>query len=605
MEKLNSDPIGELVRKSEQDYVNGTVNISKYVEKSMYDDICKIDAYLNSKHTTGEKDSLNRDKPFFNIVVAAVNIWFRATDIDRKNIRIKATNSKEMLPAFLATVHLHDFMNQSSFGKFLNTWGLTLARYGSAVSKFVEKKDGLHAMVVPWQRLIVDPIDFDNNPKIEILEMTPAQLRKHKEYDQAMVEKLINSVQARSNLGNQKKDNRDNYIKIYELHGELPLSWITGNERDDEEYVQQMQILSFVASKERGKFDDFILYAGEEKEDPYIITHLIEEDGQTLSMGAVQNLFENQWMVNHTAKAIKDQLDLASRLIFQTADPGFVGQNALSAIESGDILVWNKDIQNGQLTQLANNSHDITALQSFGQQWQQLAQDITATPDVMRGNNMPSGTAFRQALVIQQESHSLFEIMTENKGLALEEMMRRYIIPYIKKQLNTSDEIVATLDMAGIDKIEQIYVSNEAIRRTNRKAVQAVLNRRNPEVNLPAEQTQIKNELSMLGNQRFIKPSEIDSKTWKDILSNLEEWQPEVEITNENTDKEATLTTLSNVLQTIAGNPSILQDPNAKMLFNRILEETGRVSPIELSETTSQPTPIPQQIGQTPQPVIK
>jgi hypothetical protein len=47
-----------------------------------------------------------------------------------------------------------------------------------------------------------------------------------------------------------------------------------------------------------------------ERKDPYMITHLIEEDGRTLSIGAVEYLFDAQWMQNHTVKNMKDLLDL-------------------------------------------------------------------------------------------------------------------------------------------------------------------------------------------------------------------------------------------------------------------------------------------------------
>ena len=108
--------------------------------------------------------------------------------------------------------------------------------------------------------------------------------------------------------------------------------------------------------------------------------------------------------------------------------------------------------------------------------------------------------------------------------------------------------------------------------------------------NLQQEMFGVKQDLSVLGNQRFFKPSEISTKTWKDIFKDFE-WVAEVEITDETIDKEPVLTTLSNVLQTIAGNPQILNDPNARLIWNKILEETGRISPIELSTTSQQPVP--------------
>lgn len=442
METENNN-VASLVRQLETDYISGNTTISKYVDFSLSENIDTIEAYLNSKHISGSTDALGREKPFFNIVIAAANIWFRATDLDRKNIKVKATKSSDIFPAFLATVHLQEWMRKENFGSFLNEWGRVLSRYGSAVVKFVEADGELHSMVVPWNRLIVDPIDFDNDVVIEVLELTPAQIKKRKGYDKEMVKKLIEAESVRETLGKQKKDTKGSFIRLYEVHGEMPLSYLTGKDSDQYTYVQQMHVISYVESKEKGKFDDFTLVKGREEKHPYMITHLIKEDGRVMGRGAVENLFESQWMMNHTTKQIKDQLDLASKLIFQTSDGNFVGQNALNSIETGDILVH---AANQPLTQVANSSHDITSLQNFGSQWKSLASEINGISESMLGNAAPSGTAWRQVEALLQESHSLFELMTENKALHLEDMLTTYIIPFIKKKIDTSKEISATLE---------------------------------------------------------------------------------------------------------------------------------------------------------------
>ena len=87
-------------------------------------------------------------------------------------------------------------------------------------------------------------------------------------------------------------------------------------------------------------------------------------------------------------------------------------------LKINDILVH---AENKPLTQLANSSHDITSLQNFAIQWKSLGNEINGVSESMLGNNPPSGTAWRQTEALLQESHSLFEIMTENKGLAIEE----------------------------------------------------------------------------------------------------------------------------------------------------------------------------------------
>ena len=81
--------IGELVRKLETNFISGGGSqTSKYVNTDFYEDISTIYAYLDSKHLSGLTDSLGREKPFSNIVIGARNVWYRATDIDRKNIKI-------------------------------------------------------------------------------------------------------------------------------------------------------------------------------------------------------------------------------------------------------------------------------------------------------------------------------------------------------------------------------------------------------------------------------------------------------------------------------------------------------------------------------------
>lgn len=588
--------IAELVRKQEQDYIDSPTTISKYVDFNMFETINTIEAYLNSKHISGSTDTMGREKPFFNIVTAVANIWFRATDIDRKNIKVKATKSKDVIASFLATVKLQQFMRKSRFGVFLNTWGQTLSRYGSAVTKFVEKDGELTPAVIPWNRLIVDPVDFDSAPVIEVLEYTPAQLRMHDGYDKAMVEDLIDSQGVRKNLDGTNKDTRDGFIRIYEVHGLLPLSYITNKESDETTYVQQMHVVSFVAKSKGRKteYEDYCLYKGKEAKNPYMISHIIKEDGRTLAIGAVESLFDAQWMTNHSVKSMKDQLDLASKLIFQTSDASFVGQNALSNIETGDILVHNT---NEPLTQVNNGSHDLTSLQNYNQMWKSLAQEISNTPDSLMGKNAPSGTAWRQVEAIQQEANSLFELMTENKGLAIEDMMREYIIPFVKKQLDTKEEIVATLEVNGIQKIDEMYVRNEAIRRSNKEVIETILNggiAEQPDIQL--EQQKIQNELSDMGNQRFYSPGEI---SWKEYFKDVE-WDLEVDITGEQAQNQNDLATLNTVFTTIAANPQILQTKDGKMIFNKILEKSGTVSPAEIS---MQPSQISQELPQQSQPV--
>lgn len=599
--------IYELVRKAEKDLTEGETTISEYVQWSLYKNTNKVDAYLNSRHISGERDSQGREKPFFNIVTAAVNIWYRATDIDRKNIRLKADKRGDYILSFIASILLSQWMRKTSFGAFLNKWGMALARYGSIPVKFVEKNGELHAEVIPWNRMICDSIDFENNIKIEKLWLTPAQLRKNKSYNQEFVEELIDKVElGRRTLDNTAKDNKSEYIPIYEIHGELEEAYLTDNE-EDTDFVQQMHAVCFEAKREDAddSFDEWTLYRGREEQDPYMMTHLIQEDDRVQSIGAVEYLFEAQWMLNHTSKLVKDQLDLASKLIYQTADANFAGQNALTSIQNGQILVHQPNMP---LTQMNNSSHDIGQILNYAQQWQFMAKELTATPDAIRGNTMPSGTAFRQVAILNQEANSLFELMTENKGLQIEEMMRKFVIPHLKKKMDTTEEITEILNEYQIKKLDSMYVPNKAVKMSNILVKQDILNKSVKDIragNLMLPQVQqanieqnkqaLQEGLNQQGNERFIAPSDIKTKTWKEVLKDFE-WDIRVEITNEEKDTQAVMQTLASVMQTIAGLQGQTMPEEMRVIFNKILEEAGAISPLEFSQSNQQSIQQPTQL---------
>jgi hypothetical protein len=299
-------------------------------------------------------------------------------------------------------------------------------------------------------------------------------------------------------------------------------------------------------------------------------------------------------MQNWSVKTIKDQLDLASKLIYQTSDGNFVGQNALGAIENGDILIHEI---NQPLTQVNNGSHDITSVQNFASQWKALGNEINGISDAMMGAAPKAGTAWRLQEAVLQESHSLFEVYTENKCLAVEEMMRAHIIPFIKTKMNTSKEVAATLADIGVTQVERMYVKSEVVKRTNDTLVEEFRKGgSNFNVDEKEVESQVKEELTSTGNTRFFVPSKESDKTWTEMFKDFE-WDADVDPSGEASDKQAAMTTLNTALQMVISKQGQPMTPVETFLFNKILTLTGEVSPIELAqlETQDQPVPSPMQ----------
>lgn len=109
------------------------------------------------------------------------------------------------------------------------------------------------------------------------------------------------------------------------------------------------------------------------------------------------------------------------------------------------------------------------------------------------------------------------------------------------------------------------------------------------EFNQANAESEIKQEMAPMGNQRFFKPSEVETKTWKDVLKDLE-WELEVNITGEAVDKQTVLTTLSTALNAVV-NPAYANNPQAQLVVSKIMSATGVISPLEVAALPA-PQPV-------------
>jgi hypothetical protein len=108
--------IYDFVKQQRDNYRSQTIEITDGYEFSQYQTIRTIELYHNSKFTSGNKDSLGREKPFYNITKFRVNVGTRATDLDAKNVQVFSDNpAAEYGASFLHTLKNWNWMKQSAF----------------------------------------------------------------------------------------------------------------------------------------------------------------------------------------------------------------------------------------------------------------------------------------------------------------------------------------------------------------------------------------------------------------------------------------------------------------------------------------------------------
>jgi hypothetical protein len=170
--------IYEFVKEQRDNYRSQTIEITDGYEFSQYQTLRTIELYHNSKFTSGNKDSLGREKPFYNVTKFRVNVATRATDLDTKDVKIESGQPGAYVESFILNLKNRNWMKQSGFAAFINRMGQTRAKYGGVIVKKTDQNGELKLHVVPWRDMITDQIDIPSGVKIERHYYTPAHLQK-------------------------------------------------------------------------------------------------------------------------------------------------------------------------------------------------------------------------------------------------------------------------------------------------------------------------------------------------------------------------------------------------------------------------------------------
>jgi len=118
----------------------------------------------------------------------------------------------------------------------------------------------------------------------------------------------------------------------------------------------------------------------------------------------------------------------------------------------------------------------------------------------------------------------LFELMTENKGLYQEELIRTRILTHLKKGLDTADEITDILDQYDIDRIDAMYIKKMTIKRVNEIIKDKLLNAETGEMITAEEQAFMVNQEQMTLKELYYRMEEhaisLESRLSQEICIN-------------------------------------------------------------------------------------
>lgn len=422
--------------------------------------------YTNSQLLTGKDDF----KPVKNITRPILNLQHRTEDIEVKDVQIYVNDPEKYHLSFLVKKYHDDvFVKENDIDTFFDELNVSRIDFGAGLSKMLNKP---RPEVVPLQSLaFCDQTDILSGPIGIRHYYSPDQLLDMKKVgwgDEAhgatiSVEDLItlSKEEKRVDTNNQVAKTPGRYIEIYEVHGNLPKSFVDPN-ASATEYETRLFICAFYTKANNAGKQGVILYTAPESKSPF---KLIKRDpvyGRALGFGGAEELFEAQVWVNYDMKRIIDMLDAASKTILKTTDPSFTNRNKVRDMDNLEVTVLEPGTD---LTQVDTFPRNLKLFENSIQQWESHAKDMGASQDPIQGKEAVSGTPFASLQAQIQQGMGLHDYRRGQYAKHLEEIYNDWLIPHIQKQICKGTKFLSELSVDELQYVTDALVNNVANER--------------------------------------------------------------------------------------------------------------------------------------------
>lgn len=517
-------------------FENGTVIISDNIRHSARQTIRQITHYILSEYMNGNIDEQGRRKGFRNIGNAIVDIEWRATNIDRKNIVPRATDDDHVF-AMVVREELRNWMKENNFGEIIDNIRRKEIEYGSVIVKKTVNDGVLKIEELDFENVIFDALDLDEGVKIETSYLSPYQLNKKR----GIWENIDEAIESADKNREDDNDSTDNRVKVLDIQGYFPAVYF-----DEEADEGVYKLYNVILTESDG---EYLYHWHDEVESNYKVHSRKSAPQRALGLGVWEELFEEQIGINEAVIQEKIAQDYAGRVIPRTNKQDLPG-NA-SDFEDGQIIF----LDDGEyFDTVVLNPGNMPEYQRQMDNWFLNAQRRTSTYNAISGEEQKSGTPFAAQALQSAQGGSIFDKRRDRFGFFLREIIIDWVLPFIVKKINAEHELTAAYSPKELEMIDSAM--------GRKKEMEMVLN---GELVTPEKQNQISDVLNkkniLAGKQRTLKIPKgyiTMDKIKKKIV---------IDITGEMGDEQKKINSITAVLQTLAPD-----DPKRMDLITELME---------------------------------
>lgn len=518
-----------------------------------------------SKYISGDHDELGK-KPFYNIVNQIVDLEVRATDIDTKDIILRPTSPEFEVHAMLATKYMHNMFRDMNFAETLNEYGEMLSRYGNVLFKRSYNKDGeLEISIVNWLSIAFDQFDIENGAKVESHYMTALDFESKRGVwrDEAIDEAI-------ELLSNQKEDSdkgNTSVLEVLEVEGQFSKSVYEEEDLEPNEEPSKGSSLQHYFVIGGGEENEgVILFKEELKESNYIYDGRKKRLGVGWQLGVVEEGKEAQGEVNLYKILERRALETAAAGLNITDDEELEDLNTLTDKKRGDTLL----VRSGKtFRQLDTTSNAIPFLGNAVDSWinGQFKPSQSAFESVT-GEETTSGLSYRLGLLQAKQASSIFDYRREKKGICLNKLVTRWILPEVAKGINRDFVLEAGFSPEELDLIHDRF----ALAIANGKVKDILESGKDLD---PLTYTEMIQEVKDNLPKKEMQFIDIKKGLMKEAMKNIR-----VDITGEEENAAGKVETLNTLLQIVMQAPDQFPPEASQNLIKEITRLSG-ISMIE------------------------
>ena len=466
MEKNNSNI--SLVKRIETEinsYLSKKIELSEGVFFSQYKTISRIYKFRN-RDLSGTK--INADLSYdyyFDIISPRTDSEVKNLRFDTKHILAFSQNPRKDFPAvFIANASLKSWMAENGEDEKLKSAVEEFSANGNIGFKKVaggyETTDPLNTYITNQRAERIDDTDI-----IERHEMTASQLLSMKDWDKDEIKKTIASCGNKSFSATSMTTPTDTTAKryeVYEFTGEISekeyKECINEEVLEDDENKYILAKIIIAGLNSAGTGEKYILFAekmkvGDKLSNHYIYAHRGRYDGRFWRVGMYELLFDHQIRANEIGNQLARGLEWASKVIFRSKDSKVL-QNIRADIDNGDVIITE------DLSQVDVRMRGMDQLIA---DWNRLNSDadrLSNSLEIVRGENLPSGTPFRMGVLLDQNAGKMFQLLRQKITLPYKRVFREWVLPELFKYLKGEKifRLVGETDI--LDQLREIMVES-------------------------------------------------------------------------------------------------------------------------------------------------